>query len=425
MTSAFVVGDGASGAMDLVGDLEGAGIVIVGSSSLATMVPDVIRCAPDLVICHERHPGDALFAGTASLRNLSPRPVIVFTGDPDAEKISRAAVSGVHAYVVNGYGAERLRPLIHVAQARFRQEQQLRVELSEVQQRFEERKLTDRAKGILMRVRNIGEDEAYKVLRSAAMQSKQRIGQVAQTVIDAARFAEAVNRAGQLRMLSQRLVKLFALMCAAVEPERTAQLCRDSLEQIEGNIAILGRTLSRPTFGDLIDGVLAPWSALKAALAGAPTLGRLPEVDRLAERLLAQSEALTRTLQTAGFAAALRVIDVSGRQRMLSQRLAKQAIVAGLLPGAPLDRGAMAATEKGFVEGLNFLQGVPLTSPEIAALLDAAAAAWARFRPALARGDDPAARADIAMLSEELLTHFGRLTDLYERGIQMLTEQAR
>ena len=420
MTSAFIVGDGASDAPDLVCDLEGVGIVVVGVSVLATMVPEVIRRAPDLVICHERHPGDALFAGTASLQSLSPRPVIVFTGDPDADKINRAA-----AYVVNGYGPNRLRPLIHVAQARFRQEQMLRVELSEVQHRFDERKLTDRAKGILMRVRNIGEDEAYKVLRSAAMQGKQRIGQVSQTVIDAARFAEAVNRAGQLRMMSQRLVKLFALMCAAADPGETARLCRESLEQIEGNLAVLGRTLSKPTFGDLIDGVAVPWGALKLALAGPPTLARLPEVDRLAERLLAQSEALTRTLQTAGFAAALHVINVSGRQRMLSQRLAKQAIVAGLLPSAPLDRSAMAATERSFVEGLAFLRGIPLTSPEIAALLDGAAAAWAAFQPALARGGDPAARAVLAALSEELLTLFGRLTDCYERGIQVLTEQAR
>ena len=124
---------------------------------------------------------------------------------------------------MNGYGPDRLRSLIHLAMARFKQDQLLRDELTDVQHRFNERKLVDRAKGILMRVRNISEDEAYVVLRKAAMQSKLRIGQVAQQVIDAARYADAVNRAGQLRMLSQRLVKLYALMCADVAPDVTAE----------------------------------------------------------------------------------------------------------------------------------------------------------------------------------------------------------
>ena len=397
MTSAVVVTSGGAGAPPLRADLEAVGIDVLGSTETRTMLSDVIRAAPDLVVCYESHPGDALFAGTAALRGAAPRPVVVFTSDPDAEKIERATASGIHCYVINGYGLHRLRSVLHVAQARFRHEQLLRDELDEVRHRFNARKLVARAKGILMRVRNISEDEAYRVLRTAAMQGKQRIGQVAQQVIDASRYAEAVNRAGLLRMLSQRLVKLHALMCAGVTPDATAGLCRDSIEQIEANLAILGRTLSKPTFGDLLDAVLAPWGQLKAALA------------------------LTRTLETAGFAAALHVINVSGRQRMLTQRLAKLAIVASLAPGLP-SRDALATTEAAFVDGLAYLARIPLSSPEIRDALDAAMADWTRFRPALARADDAAARAEIAALSETLLAHFERLTDLYERGMQMLME---
>lgn len=421
MTSAFVVTSGGASAPPLRADLETVGIDVVGAAEVATMVSDVIRGAPDLVVCYESHPDDALFAGTAALSSAAPRPVVVFTSDPDADKIERATASGIHCYVINGYGLHRLRSVLHVAQARFRHDQLLRDELSDVQHRFNERKLVDRAKGILMRVRNISEDEAYRVLRSAAMAGKQRIGQVAQQVIDAARYAEAVNRSGQLRMLSQRLVKLYALMCAQVTPETTARLCRDSIEQIEANLAILGRTLSKPTFGDLLDAVLAPWGTLKAALAQAPSVERLAVIDALAERLLAQAEALTRTLETAGFAAALHVINVSGRQRMLAQRLAKLAIVASLAPAMP-GREAKKAAETAFTDGLAYLARIPLTSPEIRAALDAAVADWTRFRPALARAHDDGARAEIAGLSEALLAHFEKLTELYERGMQMLME---
>ena len=421
MTSAFVVSSGGASAPPLRHDLETVGIDVLGMAEVRTMVPDIIRGAPDLVVCYESHPNDALFASTSALRNASPRPVVVFTSDPDAEKIERATSSGIHCYVINGYGLHRLRSLIHVAQARFRHDQLLRDELSDVQHRFSERKLVDRAKGILMRVRNVSEDDAYRVLRTAAMQAKQRIGQVAQQVIDAARYAESVNRSGQLRMLSQRLVKLYALMCAGVTPEITANLCRDSLEQIEANLAILARSLSKATFGDLLEAVLGPWAPLKAALREVPSIERLAAIDALAERLLIQAEALTKTLETAGFAAALHVINVSGRQRMLAQRLAKQAIIGSLVPAAA-SRDAMKVTESAFVDGLAYLRKIPLTTPEIKAELDAADTDWAAFRVALPRARDATARVEIASASERLLEHFETLTDLYERGMQMLME---
>ncbi len=415
---------GGVGAPSLKTDLESVGIDVLGSAEIKSMVQDVIRGAPDLVVCYDNHPDDALFAGTAALKNTSPRPVVVFTSDPDAEKIERATSSGIHAYVINGYGLHRLRSVIHVAQARFRHDQLLRDELSDVNHRFSERKLTDRAKGILMRVRNISEDEAYKVLRVAAMQSKQRIGQVAQQVIDAARYAEAVNRAGQLRMLSQRIVKLYALMCAGVTPDATAALCKDCLAQIEANFAILTRTLSKATFGDLLDAVLTPWTPLKAMLRETPTVDKLLEIDRLAERLLMQSEALTKNLETAGFAAALHVINVAGRQRMLSQRLAKHATIAILVKGAAAatNRDAARSTHKMFVDGLAYLTNIPLSTPEIRALLAAAASTWSDLQVALAKIDDAAARISIATASETLLTQFEELTALYERSMQMLME---
>ncbi len=433
---------------------------------------DVIRSAPDLVICYEKHPDDTLFTSMAALSTSAPRPVVVFTSDPDADKIERATRSGIHAYVVNGYGQHRLRSVIHVAQARFRHDQVLRDELVEINNRFDERKLVDRAKGILMRARQISEDEAYRVLRTAAMQTKQRLGQVSRHVINAALYGDAVNRAGQLRMLSQRLVKLYAARAAGLDPEAIGAGLADSARQIDENIAILRRGLSKPTFGDLIDSVANPWARLKTAMAAPATTARLPEIDALGEDLLQSAERLTANLETAGLATKLRVINVSGRQRMLAQRMAKLALMTALIDlrgrdalatkestgpkppradPAPADghasaqggmtkdiaakdssgKGAakaptraedMAATVEAFSQGLDYLKSVPLSTAAIREELDRAGEVWLALNAAWTRTRARQGQQDLVSLSETLVERFDRLTEFYERSLQMLLE---
>ncbi|MDP9043226.1 MAG: type IV pili methyl-accepting chemotaxis transducer N-terminal domain-containing protein [Pseudomonadota bacterium] len=422
MISALVASSGRPADPPLGADLESVGIRVVGEVEPGTLVQAVIRHAPDVVICLETHPGDALFASTKALAAASALPVIVFTTDPDAARIEQAMHSGVHAYVINGYALQRLRSVVQVAQARFRHEQSLRDQLADLHHRFDERKLVDRAKGILMRARQISEDDAFRLLRSAAMHSKQRVGQVSRQVIDSAHYAEAVNRAGQLRMLSQRLVLLYALRCAEVLPETTSAWFDAAFRRTEDNLATLQRSVSMPTFGDLLEGVMAPWQRLKEELQRAPQLRRLADIDALAEALLAQAELLTATLESAGLAATLRVINVAGRQRMLAQRLAKQTLVAAQL-GAPDPESAeraVAATRASFLEGLDFLQAIPLSTRDIRAELDAAAAAWRGLEVALARCRTAAGRVEVAQTSELLLGQFDRLTDHYERSMQTL-----
>jgi AmiR/NasT family two-component response regulator len=156
MTSALVNLIGPSGAHPLVSDLEAAGIQVLGpAGERSKLVQEVLRQAPDVVICLDPLPGDELFKALQLVADTAPCPIIVFTSDTDAEKITRATEVGVHAYVVNGYGAQRLRPLIHLAQARFTREQYLRAQVQEISSRLEERKVVDRAKGILMRARQM------------------------------------------------------------------------------------------------------------------------------------------------------------------------------------------------------------------------------------------------------------------------------
>ncbi len=419
MITALVSSSNAPAAPTLAVDLISVGIGVTEMPHRTNLVQAVLRQTPDLCVLFDENPGPVLFEGISTLAAHAPCPVIVFTTDPDAEKIAQATRSGVHAYVVNGYSLNRLRSVIHLAQARFRQEQLVREELAGLSQKFEERKLVDRAKGILMGARQLREDEAYRALRNAAMDTKQRIGQVAQQVIESARYAEAINRAGQLRMLSQRLVKLYALLCVGVSADETRGLFADSLGHVDNNLAILRRSLSKATFGDLLDAVVAPWSRLRTALEAPAVAARLPEVDALAEEVLVEAERLTTNLEIAGFAAALHVINVSGRQRMLSQRLAKAALLGALLPGGTTDTAASVQTE--LVAGLDYLHALPLTNSAIMGELQHAMRCWGLFQDALAQASSRTGQEAIAELSETMLAHFDRLTDHIERGMQALT----
>lgn len=404
----------------LADDLRAAGIAVLDAGSGSNFVQSLLAHAPDMVILHQDTPDAEMFEKASSVAQLSPRPVIVFTLDPDADNIARAMVAGIHAYIINGYSPTRLRSVIHLAQARFHRDQLVREELAQVNQRFEERKLVDRAKGILMGTRQLREEEAYRALRRVAMHTKQRIGQVSQRVIDAARYGEAINRAGQLRMLSQRLVKLYALTEAGICKPETAALLADSISLVDDTLAILVRSLSKATFGDLVEAVSSAWQVLKRLLEAPPLASHFEKVDCAAEAVLLRSEHLTDNLEVSGFATALHVINVAGRQRMLSERLAKSTILAGATTGtaAAAARDVASGAAEAIADGLDYLGSLPLTNAEITADLAAATTTWDEYQVALARCGTPDGLGRVAELSERLLDRFDRLTTRYERAMQ-------
>ncbi|HEX5737241.1 MAG TPA: type IV pili methyl-accepting chemotaxis transducer N-terminal domain-containing protein, partial [Hydrogenophaga sp.] len=388
----------------------------------------VVRDAPNLVVVHTSTVGDAVFKATQSLAEVAPLPVLVFTQDGDADHIVRATESGMHAYVVNGYGAQRLRPLMQLAQARFNRERALLEALREVSTRFEERKAVERAKGILMSARQVSDDDAFHLLRTASMHSNQRLGQVAQHIIQSAHFAEGVNRAGQLRMLSQRLVKHWLLRLAGVQVAHHLALQTDSAQRIDANLALLGKNLSQPTFGDLLADVVTDWKALKKALKAAPAPDQLAPLNALAERLLQGAERLTTSLEGAGSVAPLRMLNMAGRQRMLSQRFAKASLLGVLESGEPQlqHQAEMEAARQAFEQGLTYLNGLPLSTPDIRRTLESAGQGWQQVltgadhvrRPA---GRDRLLRLEgLAAASESLLDDFEQLSAQYERSMQML-----
>jgi response regulator NasT len=115
-----------------------------------------------------------------------PRPIVMFVDQSDTEAMRAAVGAGVSAYVVDGLKPGRVKAILDVAVARFQEFDRLRRELDLAKTSLAERKLIDRAKGILMRARGFGEEEAYNLLRSKAMKEQKKVGEIAQSVITAA-----------------------------------------------------------------------------------------------------------------------------------------------------------------------------------------------------------------------------------------------
>ena len=405
-------------------ELAALGVQVAGRSTAASLLRDAALSQCQAIVAWDPYPASGLLKALEALQLHVPLPVLLFTSDASASTMDEALRSGVHAYVVNGYAAQRLRPLLRLARTRFGREVALRQAHDDLAHRFEERKLVDRAKGILMRSLQVSEDDAFRMLRRASMQDQQRVGLVSRRVIDAARDADAINRSGQLRMLSQRVVKLCALRLAGTGVESAQQLLDESALRIGDNLVQIGRAVSADGDGDLLDAVAQRWRALAPLLTSCADTASLRAADEAAEALLAAAEALTAALEATTSTTTLAVVNRAGRQRMLSQRLAKQALLGTLFDGDAAQAAADDAVRsiQAFEATLRELEGSPLSTPLIRQELERAAELWRHLTAGLRTAHTSDGRAVVAADSEALLSAFERLTDLYARGAQQLIE---
>jgi len=292
--------------------------------------------------------------------------------------------------------------------------------LAALQTQLDERKWTDKAKGLLMAAQDLDEAGAYQLLRDAAMHAHIRLGEVSRSVVRAALAAEAVNLAGQQRMLSQRIVKLLAQRAAGIEARRAKVLQDESCARVEANLARLPPLLASTEHRHeaLLAELGQAWQRLRGLLVGKPTAAVLAQADAAAEGLLDLSERLTSAIESGGAGRPLRVVNLCGRQRMLSQRLAKEALLADLLPGQ--DSRQIGAGLSAFEAGLLELEAAPLSSAEIRASLAAVREEWLRLLRSLRELQGPEAAAGLARSSELLLSLLDQLTVQYQQSLQLI-----
>jgi response regulator NasT len=160
----------------------------------------VAQLQPDMIIVDaESEARDALEHVVMATRD-ERRPIVMFTNDNDTSHVKYAVAAGVSAYIVAGLSSERIRPILDVAMARFQHEQELRNELASTKTELQEqsaelrarmaelsdRKIIDRAKGLLMQRQNLSEQAAYDKLRKTAMDKSLKLVDVAQRMLDVA-----------------------------------------------------------------------------------------------------------------------------------------------------------------------------------------------------------------------------------------------
>lgn len=175
----------ASALKEALGAMEDV-VVACTLDSAFELLRHVAEHAPDVVLIDTESPSRDVLEQLAAVSSSAPRPVVLFTDDAHGETIRSALRAGVSAYIVDGLSPGRLGPIMRIAMERFDADQRLRAELEDTRTRLADRKVLDRAKGILMKQRGMSEDEAFSALRSLAMQRGIRLGEAAQQVIDIA-----------------------------------------------------------------------------------------------------------------------------------------------------------------------------------------------------------------------------------------------
>lgn len=168
-----------------------AGYLVIAQADGAA---ELLRLAeserPDVIIVDTESPTRDTLEQLALMERSAPRPVVMFAEHGGMAAIQAAVRAGVTAYIVDHVSAERLAPIIDMARVKFEEDAALKRKLADMERQLAERKLIERAKGILMRRRQLGEDEAYALLRGQAMKSGLRLADLALQLIHASELLD-------------------------------------------------------------------------------------------------------------------------------------------------------------------------------------------------------------------------------------------
>src|SRR6266478_4963833 len=159
---------------------------VVHISEMQSLLARIYALDPDVILIDLENPSRDVLEQMFQVSRAVRRPVAMFVDQSDAASIQASVDAGVSAYIVDGLKKERIKHILDLCISRFNAFSRLQTELDETKTALEERKVIDRAKGILMNAKKLPEDAAYALLRKTAMNENRKIAEVAQSVITAA-----------------------------------------------------------------------------------------------------------------------------------------------------------------------------------------------------------------------------------------------
>ena len=160
-----------------------------GVNLLSCVAPDedllsaVIRHGPDIVLIDIDSPDRDTLESLRTVQAHHPRPMVLFSQDDDHRSIRDAVNAGVTAYVVDGLESRRVQPILDAAMAQFARFSELEEELERTRTQLKDRKLIERAKGVLMDQQGISEASAYRAMRDLAMRRNKKLSEIAEGIL--------------------------------------------------------------------------------------------------------------------------------------------------------------------------------------------------------------------------------------------------
>src|SRR3974390_2315833 len=158
---------------------------VVRVEETTNLLARVYALDPDVILIDLENPSRDVLEQMFQVSRIVKRPIAMFVDQSDAASIQAAVDAGVSAYIVDGLKKERMKHILDLCISRFNAFARLQDELDRTKSALEERKVIDRAKGILMKAKNLTEEEAYTLMRRTAMNEKKKIIEIAQSVITA------------------------------------------------------------------------------------------------------------------------------------------------------------------------------------------------------------------------------------------------
>ena len=158
---------------------------VVRISEMQSLLARIYALDPDIIVIDLENPSRDILEQMFQVSRAVRRPIAMFVDQSDAASIQASVDAGVSAYIVDGLKKERIKPILDLCVFRFNAFAKLQDELDRTKSALEERKVIDHAKGILMKLKGLNEEEAYVLLRSTAMREKKKIGEIAQSILTA------------------------------------------------------------------------------------------------------------------------------------------------------------------------------------------------------------------------------------------------